>query len=68
MDNIGTEDRTKITGLITALVPKAKIYLFGSRARGTHSEFSDIDIAVDAGEALPRVVIDEAKEGIIWKR
>lgn len=61
MKNIMPEDQAKITGLISALVPDAKIYLFGSRARGTHSPFSDIDIAVDAGQPLPRVVVDEAK-------
>lgn len=55
------DDQAKITGLISALVPQARIYLFGSRARGTHSPFSDIDIAVDAGQPLSRVVIDEAK-------
>ena len=61
MENISSEERAKIIGLISALMPSAKIYLFGSRARGTHSPFSDIDIAIDAGEALPRVTIDEAK-------
>lgn len=60
MKNIMPADQAKITGLISALVPDAKIYLFGSRARGTHAASSDIDIAVDAGSPLPRVVIDEA--------
>ena len=61
MENITAQDRDKITRLIIALIPNAKIYLFGSRARGTHSPFSDIDIAIDAGEELPLVTIDEAK-------
>lgn len=61
MKNISLEDKHKITALITALLPNAKIYLFGSRARGTHSPNSDIDIAIDAGKALPIVTIDEAK-------
>lgn len=29
-----------------------KVILFGSRARGTHSEKSDIDLAVSGGNAL----------------
>ncbi len=61
MKNISLKDKNKITGLISALIPNARIYLFGSRARGTHSPFSDIDIAVDAGEELPLVAVDEAK-------
>ncbi len=28
--------------------PEAKFYIFGSRAKGTHKEYSDIDIAVDS--------------------
>lgn len=28
----------------------AKFYVFGSRAKGTHKEYSDIDIAVELGE------------------
>lgn len=60
MENINPEERNKITDLISALIPKATIYLFGSRARGTHSARSDIDIAVDAGSPIPPVIIDEA--------
>lgn len=32
--------------------PKAKIYLFGSRARGDNKPGSDIDLAVDTGERI----------------
>lgn len=64
MENVAPEDKAKITGLISALIPKAKIILFGSRARGTNSPRADIDVAVDAGIPLPRVAIDEAKSVI----
>ncbi len=60
-EGIDRETRQKIIMLIHALVPEAKIYLFGSRARGTHEQWSDIDLALDAGQALPTVVVDEAK-------
>lgn len=33
--------------------PAAKVILFGSRARGTHSAGSDIDLAIDIGEPIP---------------
>lgn len=61
MNHVAPEDKAKITGLISLLIPNAKIILFGSRARGTHSPRSDKDIAVDAGQPLPRLIIDEAK-------
>lgn len=35
--------------LLTVLFPLVTIYLFGSRARGDHTERFDIDIAIDLG-------------------
>ena len=43
----------RITKVITAFAEKhgiQKVILFGSRARGTHTERSDIDIAVSGGD------------------
>ena len=53
--------KNKIIAVISALIPNAHIYLFGSRARGTNGKFSDIDIALDAGKSLPAVDVDEVK-------
>jgi hypothetical protein len=38
--------------LLTVLFATAKIYLFGSRARGDYTERSDIDIAIDLGRQM----------------
>ena len=46
------EYKNKIIGILVVLFPDAKIYLFGSRARGTHSDRSDIDIAIDEGKVI----------------
>jgi len=46
------EYKNKIIGILTVLFPDAKIYLFGSRARGTHSDRSDIDIALDESKVI----------------
>jgi len=54
------EYKDKILGILTVLFPNAKIYLFGSRARGTHSEKSDIDIAIDEGKPVRPRRIGEA--------
>jgi len=58
-ESVETKTKEKIIAIISALVPQAKIYLFGSRARKTHSRSSDIDIAIDAGKLLPRRDVDE---------
>lgn len=61
MENIDQATKKKIIDLISVLIPDAKIYLFGSRARGDHSKWSDIDIALDAGKQLPREQVDEVQ-------
>lgn len=62
--NFGINELTKqkIINLIKALIPEAKIYLFGSRARSTYHERSDIDIALDAGKALSINQLGELKD------
>lgn len=62
MVNTGIKEqyKEKIIGILSTLFPQAKVYLFGSRAEGKYSEFSDIDIAIDAGKKIEYVHIDEA--------
>src|SRR5690242_20125210 len=59
MHGIDEHTQKKIINLITALLPEAKIYLFGSRAQGTYKERSDIDLALDTGTAIPRRIVGE---------
>jgi len=61
MKELDNKVQKKIIDLVSALVPQAKIYLYGSRARGTNDEWSDIDIALDAGDKLSNTIIDEVK-------
>lgn len=60
--SINQETKNKIIALISALIPEAKIYLFGSRARGTAKQWSDIDIALDAGTPLDINRVSEVKD------
>lgn len=46
------KEQETIIKLLIALFPDAKIYLFGSRARGNYKPTSDIDIALDTGNKL----------------
>src|SRR3990167_7931695 len=52
MHKIPQEKQTQIIKVIEIFFPNAKIYLFGSRAKNTHTAISDIDIAVDAGQPM----------------
>lgn len=44
--------KDEIIKIIEIFLPTAKIYLFGSYARGENRPGSDIDIALDAGREL----------------
>lgn len=59
---IDEEAKRKIIGILTVLFPEAKIYLFGSRAKGNPRPFSDIDIALDSGEKIELSRIGEARD------
>lgn len=60
--NINPEDQQKIYGLIKALLPEVTVILYGSRARGTHSDSSDVDIAVESKTPLTRVDVGEVRD------
>jgi uncharacterized protein len=49
MHKIPQLEQERIIKVIEIFFPNAKIYLFGSRAKNTHTVTSDIDIAIDAG-------------------
>ena len=51
-----------IIKLLTVIFPEAKIYLFGSRARGDFQEHSDIDIALDGKRKLESIEVGQARE------
>ncbi len=52
------------TNIIAKYLPDARIFLFGSRAKGDARETSDFDIAVDAGSKISLGVIARIKDEI----
>lgn len=48
--------KQRIVTIVHMFCPGAKVYLFGSYARGDFTNASDIDIAIDAGEAIDLVI------------
>ena len=63
-ENTGIDDsiKRKIIRVVHALLPGMKVYLYGSRARGTHRAGSDIDIALDAGHNISRFQVSELRD------
>lgn len=59
--NSNIKQKDLMIKLLEVLFPAATIYLFGSRARGTHREFSNIDISVDTGKEESHYDIARAK-------
>lgn len=55
------DQQDTIIKLLTVLFPNAKIYLFGSRARGTERPESDIDIAIDIGSIIHFLELAKAR-------
>lgn len=51
-DGLKPEMKRKIVAILHILLPGAKIYLYGSRAKGTFHDRSDIDLAIDAGHEI----------------
>lgn len=55
-------DKETIIKITTTYLPKATIYLFGSRARQDNSPEADIDIALDIGSTIDPFVLSSIKE------
>jgi predicted nucleotidyltransferase len=60
--SIDEKSKQKTIALISALIPDAKIYLFGSRATGRAIQGSDVDIALDTGKPLVRADVGEVRD------
>ncbi len=56
--------KKQLIAIISRHAPTAKIYLFGSRARGSNREGADIDLALDAGTPLAENVIYQIQKDI----
>ena len=65
MKNDNTQEYMDLVGLIIRkYLPKAKIVLYGSRARREHSHGADIDVAIDNGGRVDKTVFSIIKDAI----
>jgi predicted nucleotidyltransferase len=63
-ESINPKYRHFLITTIEKYLPTAKIYLYGSRARKTHSEGSDVDIALDNSTTIAPSTIFKIKDEI----
>lgn len=54
----------KLLEIINKHLPECSVYLFGSRARNTHLEGADIDLALDCGKKLDIATLFKIKSDI----
>ena len=47
---------------INEAYPKAKLWVFGSRAKGTHKKYSDIDILIESSAPLSQTFLSELRD------
>ena len=64
MNNVQDTYKKQLLGIIHRQLPSCRIYLFGSRARGTNHPGSDIDLAIDEGARIPIEIIGMIQETI----
>jgi predicted nucleotidyltransferase len=51
---LSPEEKAIVQAILTThLSPETKIWVFGSRVTGKHRPYSDLDLAVEAGQRLP---------------
>lgn len=63
-ENLKVDYQKILIKIIKKHVPTARIYLYGSRARGDHSMGSDIDVALDARHKIERLLVLHIKDDI----
>jgi len=61
---LSPEYKKSLLKIIRKHLPKASIYLYGSRARGDNASGSDVDLALDAGRSIDISTIGNIKEEI----
>lgn len=50
--NISQDEQVILEDIIKEHIPQAKVWVFGSRAKGTATYRSDLDLAIDNGASL----------------
>lgn len=58
-----TQEQVKlIKKLIETFLPDSKVYVFGSRSRGDHKRYSDLDLAVESKSPIAKEALSALQE------
>ena len=58
------QDKEKLVKIVSKYLPRAQIFLYGSRARNDHTLESDIDIAIDNKNRIDKITLSTIKEDV----
>jgi len=59
---VSHEQKKTIIYFIKKYFPNSKIFFFGSRHRGDHKKYSDLDLCIQEQAALDLIVLSKLKE------
>jgi uncharacterized protein len=62
MIDLPESDLATVRNLLAKHLPGNRVYVFGSRARGTAKPFSDLDLAIEADAPIPPERIESLRE------
>lgn len=63
--DLPSDDLTLLRDILRAhLPPDVQVFAFGSRVQGTARRYSDLDLAIESGAALPWELITDLKQAL----
>lgn len=62
MIDLPESDLATVRNLLAKHLPGNRVYVFGSRARGTAKPFSDLDLAIEADPPIPPERLESLRE------
>lgn len=64
ISGLSSDQIKKILRCISLHLPKAKVFAFGSRVKGTARKYSDLDLALDADHSIDLSIITKIKHAL----
>ncbi len=64
MIDLADEQLRLVRQLLTRHLPACTFWIFGSRAVGRASRYSDLDVAIESSSAIPAAQMDDLREAL----
>ncbi|MBD3232003.1 hypothetical protein GF322_05100 [Candidatus Dependentiae bacterium] len=64
MENVKSDIKDTLLKIIYKYLPNCRVYLFGSRAKGTNKQGADIDLALNSGHKIDWKILCDIKEEV----